>query len=231
MARDAPRIRTRTGLVARHGRGGHAVVVGRPHGHDGDGLRSAARAAHHGGQGDDTGVQAACLVDGSATGEPESIRLETDDESAADRDAGPLEIALRRPESERLRTRRAGQELRHRRGAGRLRSRYHLRDARLGHAGFGVVDAGVEDGVVDSGGVRFGGGSGVGVLYVARRAAAGGDRYVLAAQALRVGCGFVVAGRAVPRAPLGRVTLTGTRKPAGPGMPPPPRPVPAPLLR
>lgn len=91
-------------------------MVGRPHGHDGDGLRSAARAAHHGGRGDDAGGQGACLVDESALDESEPLRLEADGESAAERDAGCLDIALRRPESERLRTGGAGQELRHRRG-------------------------------------------------------------------------------------------------------------------
>src|SRR6476469_3389209 len=47
--RDAQRTRTRTRVVARHGRGGHAVVVGCPHRHDGHGLRPAPGTAPHGG--------------------------------------------------------------------------------------------------------------------------------------------------------------------------------------
>lgn len=41
-------------------------MVGRPHGHGGHGLRSAARPAHHGGRGDDTGVEAAGLTEPEA---------------------------------------------------------------------------------------------------------------------------------------------------------------------
>ncbi len=48
---DATRTRTRARVVARHRRGGHAVVVGRAHGHDGDGLRPAPGRADLRGRG------------------------------------------------------------------------------------------------------------------------------------------------------------------------------------
>src|SRR5690606_27225405 len=61
-ADDAQRTRTRTGLAARHRRGGHAVVVGCPHGDGGHRLHPAPRPVRLCGRLRDAGVQAGVVL-------------------------------------------------------------------------------------------------------------------------------------------------------------------------
>ena len=146
MAAMRTRTRTRPGLVARHRRGGHAVVVGRAHGDGGHGLRPAARPAHHGRRrrpgrrSGRVGVLDAPAPEPVAGARRRHRRERDAEPSPRPRPKPSSRPRGRAPPSDAPAPGRhsgRGQELRHRRRPGRLRPRRRLRGPGVGDAGAG----------------------------------------------------------------------------------------------